>query len=173
MSSDSQEIISKLKAFKQEGMTFFQANEKLKSEGYTPAQIVDAESKVNYVDVVSKDLIERQTKESPNRTVSSKMDKSYQRFGNSLLAEKERNGRPCVYIGLVIPAFWLGMRIHRFWLHRRFHSSGADPRYLWANNIDWTLVSGIAAAGVVIFCLRLYFRSRDRHYREIDKKHSS
>ena len=168
MDSNSQEIITKLQSYKEQGLTFFQASEKLKQAGYTPAQITDAEKKVNYVDIKSDKSTEPVTMTPPSPKTGSEMDRSYQKLGNSVLADKERSARPYAYVVLGIPAFYLGQQIYRFWLSRKFWGSDGDPRYLWANNIGWVLLSGAIGAGIAIVSLKLYFRSKDKRYKEID-----
>lgn len=170
MDNRSQEIITKLKTFKQQGLTFYQASEKLKQAGYTPAQITDAESKVNYVDVKVEESLEPVVKTPPSPKTGSELDRDYQKLGNAVLADKERSARAYAYVGLAIPAFYFGQQVYRFWLNRKFWGSHGDPRYLWANNVGWLLLSGAICAAIAIFSLKVYFRSKDKKYKAIDKQ---
>lgn len=169
MDNSNQEIVTKLETYKQQGLSFYQASEKLKQAGYTPAQITDAESKVDYVDIKSNKPPEPIIKTPPSPKTGSDMDRSYQKLGNSILADKERSARPYAYVGLAIPAFYLGQQLYRFWLNRKFWGSHGDPHYLWANNVGWVLLSGAIGAGIAIVALKLYFRSKDKMYKRIDE----
>lgn len=169
MDNSNQEIITKFQSYKQQGLTFFQASEKLKQAGYTPAQITDAESKVNYVDIKTDEPVEPVVKTPPSPRAGSAMDRDYQKLGNAVLADKERSARPYAYTGLAIPAFYFGQQLYRFWLNRKFWGSHGDSRYLWANNLGWVLLSGAVGASIAIVGLKLYFRSRDKMYKKIDQ----
>lgn len=168
MGTNSQDIISQLKSFKQQGLTFYEASERLKQAGYSPAQITDAESKVNYVDTKDTKFVMLVAKAPLSPKAGTDMDKSYQKLGNTLLADKERSTRPFAYIALAIPAFYLGQQIYRLWLHRKFWGGDGDSRYLWFNNVGWILLSGAIGAGIAIVSLKLYFHSKDKRYKEIN-----
>jgi hypothetical protein len=77
--------------------------------------------------------------------------------------------RPYAYVALAITAGYLGQSIYRFWLTRKFWGSSGNPRYLWANNLGYYLLAGVIGAGLAILGLKLYFRSKDRLYKRIDK----
>jgi hypothetical protein len=175
MEDTRQQLIAKLKTCKEQGLTFYQASQQLQQQGYIQAQITNAADQFNYKNPVangsSADLVKREGKmvTPASSPAGSEMDRDYQKMGNAILADKERSERPYAYVALAITAGYLGQSIYRFWLTRKFWGSSGNPRYLWANNLGYYLLAGVIGAGLAILGLKLYFRSKDRLYKRIDK----
>ncbi len=171
MDNSAQDILTKLKASKQQGLTFYQATEQLKQQGYTPAQISDAADQFNYTapiaDTASGTGDNSQAVNSVQQlpaspTEGSELDKDYQKMGNDLLAEKDRDTRQYAYVGLAISAGLFGTQAYRLWLTTKFWGGGGNQHYLLAFNLGYYFLSGVISAGLAILALKFYFRFKDK-----------
>ncbi len=168
MENANQQLIVKLKAFKQQGLTFYQATERLKQGGYSQEQIDDIADQFNYTTppqtVGGDKAVLTQSKPLPPAS-----SQDYERLGNAILADKERSARPYAYVALAIPCGYLGQGLYRFWLNTKFRGSSGNQHYLWANNLGYYFLSGAIGAGIAIVGLKIYFRFKDKKYKQIDK----
>lgn len=174
MEDPSQQLIAKLQACKDHGLTFYQATQQLKRQGYTQSQITNIVGQFNYKNPVSESN-ENTTEHvqkiitPPSPQAGSQLDKDYQKLGISILADKERSARPYSYFGLAMLAGYFTHSVYRFWLRWKFRVSHGDPKYLIANNSSLYLLSGAIGAVITIIGLKLYFRSKDKKYKQIDE----
>lgn len=173
MDDPTPQLIDKLKVYKQQGLTYYQATEQLKQQGYAELEITDAAAQFNYAKPRPVYTAEGQTSVSPQTPPSPKadteMDRDYQKMGNTLLAEKERGRRPLVYVFWIFTAWGSGLRACDYWLRQKGYHSDYSYRYLWENNGGWILLSGVAAASIAFITLRIHYYRKDKLYKKIDE----
>lgn len=170
MPVENVQIISQLKSCKERGLSYYQAAQELLSSGYSLDQITAATDNFDY-DGTSSSQTSKYVPAVKEQAVRSapatdKLDREYEKAGNSILADKEHSKRIYSYIGLPILAGGFTAELYRLWLASRLFSNGVNPQYLWENNFGqlflfWT----IGAMGAVVG-LRLYFRSLDKRHKQ-------
>lgn len=171
MQNKNQEIVAKLEEYKRQGVTFHQAAENLKQQGYKPYEITDASHHFNYLenDVDTNDVSARFVPLSKHQA-GSRMDISYRKIGHHLLVDQRQKFRPYAYVSIVIGAGYLGYGLYRFWLGRKFWASDGDPRYWWANNVWQLLFAGLIGAVIAFICLKIYFNRIDKRNKEAERQ---
>lgn len=176
MNDTVHEVISKLQEYKAQGKTFYEASNLLREQGYTKTQITDAQSQYDYHDPEPDyQTADTRSAASTDKKVS---DKDYQKLGNRILADKERTSRLFIYALFPIIVGDFARQVYRFYLGIQSQDPSRTPKNLWARgfenfgfpNIGRELLAGAFGAMATIIGLWLYYRHRDRWYKQIEKK---
>lgn len=178
MHDELQDAISQLEKYKSQGKSFYEAAELLRQHGFTQTQITDASSQFNYTDPqVSGRNAETSLPKTPHAISSKVHPKQYEKLGNRLLADKERNTRLFIYTSFMISFGYIGLSAPRYYTYIRSLDSSRPPRNLWAQgfadfgntNIGWGLLFGVVGMMTALIGLKIYYRRRDRWYKQIEK----
>jgi hypothetical protein len=81
MDSTTEAIVSKLKEFKQQGLSYYQATQKLLQQGYTQLQIDDAEDSFNYNEASVSSVLEDELQDVPKASKPNIFTQNYSSHG--------------------------------------------------------------------------------------------
>jgi hypothetical protein len=161
------QIISQLKTFKQQGLTYYQASQKLKEQGFTDDQISIAGSSYPYTDVVApSDNNQTLTMVGQQQGVTSSAEVE---LGTAMLRDKRKSATSSkFFIGVIlfVVGFGFGSALMRLYLIPRWFSPAGpnifthSSRYNYSTLVRYKYIypaeAGIAAGLLVVILYSLY-----------------
>jgi len=121
MSDTTEEIISKLKDYEQQGLSYYQATQNLLEAGYTQTQIDDADDEYKYTEPSN---VDSTASIEPNiKLQNDSLYDDYDKVGNTLLKDSGKDNKPPSFWTLWAPSTY-GLRIERNIYFMKYGSGG-------------------------------------------------
>jgi len=135
------QIISQLKTFKQQGLTYYQASQKLKEQGFSDDQISIAGSSYPYTDVTTPPDANGQTANPMSE--QSVMPLAEEELGTAMLKDKRRSASSSkFFIGVLIfvVGFGLGAALMRLYLIPHWYSPAGPNIFTHSSSYNYSTV---------------------------------
>jgi hypothetical protein len=136
------QIISQLKSFKQQGLTYYQASQKLKEQGFSDDQISIAGSSYPYTDVIPPTDGNSQTS-NPISDQQSVSPLAEEELGTAMLKDKRKSASSSkFFIGALIfvVGFGFGASLMRLYLIPRWFSPAGPNIFTHSSSYNYSTV---------------------------------
>jgi len=128
MTNTTDEVISKLKEYEQQGLSYYQATQNLLKAGYTQTQIDDADDEYKYTEPSNVDSTA--SIEPGAKLQNDSLDNDYDEVGKTLIKDVDKESKPPNFFTLWSPSTY-GLKIEQNTYFMKYRS-GSLARFLIA-----------------------------------------